>query len=1051
MSFNSNVNNGKVQSEPLYKKDFGGSGNIPVFDSNGFIVDSNFQISGITASTINVNNGLSYNTGSTLGLGGKLQKYKTYIFADPSNTPFPSGIPSSIHFGASGQTSTPTGGTTLINNYPLGSVNMVLSGSSVFGDNIPKVGTVNFNYSDTSIHQSTADGISYTDYVQLNDSINISSFNTTGAQGASINISSTSGGDANVNMIAGLSSGNVGLTTVDFNYNDGIAIARSITLNDSGTVISNVNGANISGFRMYDTGTTYYNNNGGFAIANNLAVSQVPKAIGVSSFAMGNYTEARATGSFAAGLGSSATNKRLIATGATSFNFSENNASQTVNHGALAANSFILGGVNHNVPNTSPRSGIIGGSAIKVVGSVTDTVHMPKVRIGLGTGGQIPTTLITGSTMIGRNSTNGELSSIRVGNGVTFTNGMLKLGGVISGATSIGLIANNLTITATTGTLRYGGDYSANYNVRSIVDKGFVTGITSTLSITANNGLTKNGSNVRLGGSLTGNTSINTTGGTEMLLLRGNGSIVNTQNGLTTQSNTNSFSLVNTTAAAAGVQQYSPSIFLEGQGWKTGATAASQSVRVAQWLSPVQGSTNPFFDYNFGYSINNAPYTQLMKFQYGNVNLSHLGQGSIYIGTESATALTTGFNNTFVGNHAARVLTTGYQNTSLGSRTAVSLTTGYENTFVGQGAGYFINTGHGNVLMGFHSGLNLSTANDNTLIGNSTGQGSGTPANNTATNNVAVGSGSLGSATMTTASRNTLVGNETGVAITTANNNSMFGYQTGIRVTTGVSNALFGYQVGQFITTTNYNCFYGNQAGQNATGTGSIMIGAAAGAASTSADFNTFIGYLAADDNTTGDRNIAIGSDVRLPSTTASNQLVIQNIIYGTNNSGTAGTISTGQIGIGTKTPQAKLQVEETTLGNEVFRISSVATNDDPEIRVFQNKVTTTTSGTTTLHTFATASNRRYFIEVIVIGMRISGSSGTSGDTGYYKANAQVKNVGGTVTISGSNTSVEVEDQSSWGISWSVSGTNVLLRVNGAQNNGITWTLVKGEVNVAGT
>lgn len=51
--------------------------------------------------------------------------------------------------------------------------------------------------------------------------------------------------------------------------------------------------------------------------------------------------------------------------------------------------------------------------------------------------------------------------------------------------------------------------------------------------------------------------------------------------------------LTNTTAAAAGVQQYSPRLRLTGQGWKTDATAASQAV---DWIienQPVQGAANP--------------------------------------------------------------------------------------------------------------------------------------------------------------------------------------------------------------------------------------------------------------------------------------------------------------------------------------------------------------------------------------------------------------------------------------------------------------------------
>jgi hypothetical protein len=62
----------------------------------------------------------------------------------------------------------------------------------------------------------------------------------------------------------------------------------------------------------------------------------------------------------------------------------------------------------------------------------------------------------------------------------------------------------------------------------------------------------------------------------------------------------------NTTAAAAGAQQVSPSIVLDGQGWKTTATAASQPVRFRQNVLPVQGTTNPSATYRIQSEINNS-------------------------------------------------------------------------------------------------------------------------------------------------------------------------------------------------------------------------------------------------------------------------------------------------------------------------------------------------------------------------------------------------------------------------------------------------------------
>ena len=56
---------------------------------------------------------------------------------------------------------------------------------------------------------------------------------------------------------------------------------------------------------------------------------------------------------------------------------------------------------------------------------------------------------------------------------------------------------------------------------------------------------------------------------------------------------TDGYVLENTTAAAAGAQQYSPRLRLTGQGWKTNATAASQTVDWVFENQPVQGTANP--------------------------------------------------------------------------------------------------------------------------------------------------------------------------------------------------------------------------------------------------------------------------------------------------------------------------------------------------------------------------------------------------------------------------------------------------------------------------
>lgn len=56
---------------------------------------------------------------------------------------------------------------------------------------------------------------------------------------------------------------------------------------------------------------------------------------------------------------------------------------------------------------------------------------------------------------------------------------------------------------------------------------------------------------------------------------------------------TDGFVLQNTTAAAAGAQQWSPRVRLVGQGWKTTSTAASQQMEWFVESRPTQSTTNP--------------------------------------------------------------------------------------------------------------------------------------------------------------------------------------------------------------------------------------------------------------------------------------------------------------------------------------------------------------------------------------------------------------------------------------------------------------------------
>lgn len=84
-----------------------------------------------------------------------------------------------------------------------------------------------------------------------------------------------------------------------------------------------------------------------------------------------------------------------------------------------------------------------------------------------------------------------------------------------------------------------------------------------------------------------------------------------------TQTNTSGLLLSTSTAAAAGAQQISPALRWRGYGWKTDATAASQSVDFRAYILPVEGAAAPTAALVFESSINGAAYAEVARFNSG--------------------------------------------------------------------------------------------------------------------------------------------------------------------------------------------------------------------------------------------------------------------------------------------------------------------------------------------------------------------------------------------------------------------------------------------------
>lgn len=95
--------------------------------------------------------------------------------------------------------------------------------------------------------------------------------------------------------------------------------------------------------------------------------------------------------------------------------------------------------------------------------------------------------------------------------------------------------------------------------------------------------------------------------------------------------------LSNTTAASPGAQQYSPAITRCGTGWKTNATAASQSVCFSEAVRPIQGSSAPTGEIVFSTNVNNDGENDLFSIEgiYGGNGVKLRGRQPVTLITDT--------------------------------------------------------------------------------------------------------------------------------------------------------------------------------------------------------------------------------------------------------------------------------------------------------------------------------------------------------------------------------------------------------------------------------
>jgi uncharacterized delta-60 repeat protein len=232
--------------------------------------------------------------------------------------------------------------------------------------------------------------------------------------------------------------------------------------------------------------------------------------------------------------------------------------------------------------------------------------------------------------------------------------------------------------------LQYGANYTATFAKHSLVDKSYVTGTTY---LTANNGITKNGSNFRLGGTLTGNTVINTTGGTAMLSLRGSGRVLFNQSSLQSTNNLveiNGVLAIYSSASRAIQLNTNGRIFL---GSSTASAGIGSVTNQTSTFNLAGNSMGYFADQNHSFIINNKPSLSANQNNYvfGGGFTSSVGSGIGTFVNLQPVHSTSGGTPTIIGLH--------YNPTgSIGSATHVAIKTSAGSVLIGNSSGNTITT-----------------------------------------------------------------------------------------------------------------------------------------------------------------------------------------------------------------------------------------------------------------------------------------------------------------------------------------------------------------------
>lgn len=247
------------------------------------------------------------------------------------------------------------------------------------------------------------------------------------------------------------------------------------------------------------------------------------------------------------------------------------------------------------------------------------------------------------------------------------------------------------------------------------------------------------------------------------------------------------------------------------------------------------------------------------------------------VGSKALINNTEGNYNSAFGYRSANSNTTGGYNTSVGDSSLYSNTTGFLNVAIGHGA-MFANTisGH-SVAIGVAAMKKTDGGVENTAVGDSA-----LYSNVGGSYNTALGNSSLQE---NVGSRNTAVGNNA------------------LRKNSGTVNTALGHEALKINTTGYFNSAIGGYALSDLT----------------EGNNNTAVGYNAGKGITTGDNNTIIGANITGLNSDLSNNIIIAD---GSGNQRIR-VLSDGKVGIGTSTPDTKLNVYSTAAAEPIAHFQS--------------------------------------------------------------------------------------------------------------------------------